>query len=83
MTAVAANVVALVTGTASEIGVWLRMTKKVAEAERLTKKGTEYCQMKRSLIQSLKTTMRRSNGRRVGSFRRCFDYFFLDDVVMT
>ncbi|CAN6564377.1 unnamed protein product [Malus baccata var. baccata] len=50
-TAVAANVVALVTGTASEIGVWLSMAKKVAEAERLTKKGTVYCQIARSLSQ--------------------------------
>lgn len=52
-TAVAANVVALVTGTASEIGVWLSMAKKVAEAERFTKKGIVYCQIERSLSQLL------------------------------
>lgn len=52
-TAVAANVVALVTGTASEIGVWLSMAKKVAEAERFTKKGIVYCQIERSLSQFL------------------------------
>lgn len=48
-TAVAAKVVALVTGTASDIGASLRMAKKVAEAVRLTKKGTVYCQIERSL----------------------------------
>lgn len=42
--AVAANVVALVTGTASDIGESLSRAKKVADAERFRKKGTEYCQ---------------------------------------
>lgn len=50
-TAVAANVVALVTGTASEIGAWLKIAKKVADAERLMKKGSEYCQKKSRVIQ--------------------------------
>jgi hypothetical protein len=49
--AVEANVVALVTGTASERGASERMEKKVAEAERLMMKGIEYCQMDRSLSQ--------------------------------
>jgi len=49
--AVAAKVVALVTGTASESGASERMAKKVAEAERLMRKGMEYCQMERSLNQ--------------------------------
>jgi uncharacterized membrane protein YciS (DUF1049 family) len=40
--AVAANIVALVTGM-----VWLRMAKKVAEAERFIKRGTECCQIER------------------------------------
>ncbi|KVH93882.1 hypothetical protein Ccrd_004055 [Cynara cardunculus var. scolymus] len=53
-TAVAANVVALVTGTAREIGVSLRIEKKAAEADRLTRKGTEYCQTKRRLNQSMR-----------------------------
>lgn len=48
-TAVAAKVVALVTGTASDIGALLRMAKKVAEAVRLSKKGRVYCQIERSL----------------------------------
>ena len=52
-TAVAANVVALVTGTARDIGVSLKMAKKIAEAERLSKKGREYCQNKRRLSQLL------------------------------
>ena len=50
-TAVAANVVALVTGTASEIGAWLKIAKKVADAERLMKKGSEYCQKKSRVSQ--------------------------------
>lgn len=50
-TAVEAKVVALVTGTARERGASERMEKKVAEAERLTRKGMEYCQIERSLIQ--------------------------------
>lgn len=50
-TAVAANVVALVTGTAKEIGVSLRIAKKVADAERFTMKGTEYCQVSKRLNQ--------------------------------
>ncbi|KAJ1437978.1 hypothetical protein SESBI_03408 [Sesbania bispinosa] len=49
--AVAAKVVALVTGTARERGASERMAKKVAEAERLMRKGTEYCQIQRSLNQ--------------------------------
>lgn len=52
-TAVAANVVALVTGTARDMGVSLKMAKKMAEAERLSKKGREYCQNKRRLSQLL------------------------------
>ncbi|KAK4396991.1 hypothetical protein Sango_1535700 [Sesamum angolense] len=48
-TAVAAKVVALVTGTAKEMGVSLKMAKKIAEAERLIRKGTVYCQIKRRL----------------------------------
>lgn len=56
-TAVAANVVALVTGTAREMGVWLRMAKKVAEAERFIKKGTEYCQIERRVSQFLSEAM--------------------------
>ncbi|CAL1359617.1 unnamed protein product [Linum trigynum] len=48
--AVAAKVVALVTGTASEIGASLKRAKKVADAERLIKKGIEYCQNSRRLI---------------------------------
>ncbi|CAL1414348.1 unnamed protein product [Linum trigynum] len=56
-TAVAANVVALVTGTASEIGASLRRAKKVAEAERLIKKGMEYCQNSRRLIALLSEEM--------------------------
>lgn len=48
-TAVAAKVVALVTGTATEIGESLKIAKKVAEAERFIKNGRVYCQMKRSL----------------------------------
>ncbi|QHO57102.1 uncharacterized protein DS421_3g79410 [Arachis hypogaea] len=50
-TAVAAKVVALVTGTARESGACERMAKKVREAERLTRKGMEYCQIHRSLNQ--------------------------------
>lgn len=49
--AVAAKVVALVTGTARERGASERMAKKVAEAERLMRKGMEYCQMERSFSQ--------------------------------
>ena len=56
-TAVAANVVALVTGTAREIGVWLRMAKKVAEAERFTEKGIVYCQIDRSFSQLFRDVM--------------------------
>lgn len=52
-TAVAANVVALVTGTARDMGVSLKMAKKIAEAERLSKKGREYCQNMRRLSQLL------------------------------
>lgn len=46
-TAVAANVVALVTGTARDKGVSLKMAKKVAEADKFIKKGTEYCHVRR------------------------------------
>lgn len=46
-TAVAAKVVAFVTGTAKEIGLSLNIAKKVAEADKFIKKGTEYCQVKR------------------------------------
>lgn len=42
-TAVATNVVALVTGTAREMGVCPKMAKKEAEAERLSNRGSEYC----------------------------------------
>lgn len=49
ITAVAANVVALVTGTAREMGVWPRIAKKEAEAERLRKSGTEYCHVRNRL----------------------------------
>ncbi|KAG6428663.1 hypothetical protein SASPL_112916 [Salvia splendens] len=48
-TAVAAKVVALVTGTATEIGESLNIAKKVAEADRFTTNGRVYCQIKRSL----------------------------------
>jgi hypothetical protein len=51
-TAVAANVVALVMGT-----VWLRMAKKVAEAERFIKKGIECCQIERRVSQLLNEAM--------------------------
>lgn len=44
-TAVAANVVAFVTGTVREMGVWLRIAKKVAEAEMFMRNGTVYCQI--------------------------------------
>uniref|UniRef100_A0A0E0KZD0 Uncharacterized protein n=1 Tax=Oryza punctata TaxID=4537 RepID=A0A0E0KZD0_ORYPU len=47
-TAVAAKVVALVTGTAMEIGAAPRRLKKAADAERLTANGTEYCHVRRS-----------------------------------
>ncbi|GLT98541.1 hypothetical protein SLE2022_160410 [Rubroshorea leprosula] len=50
-TAVAANVVAFVTGTASEIGASLNTAKKVADAVRLMMKGIEYCQKKRRVSQ--------------------------------
>lgn len=53
-TAVAAKVMALVTGTVREMGVWLRITKKVAEAERFMKKGMEYCQIERRVNQFLR-----------------------------
>ena len=53
-TAVAANVVALVTGTVREMGVWLRIAKKVTEAERFMKKGTVYCQIERRVSQFLR-----------------------------
>ncbi|KAI4376593.1 hypothetical protein MLD38_014339 [Melastoma candidum] len=46
-TAVAANVVALVIGTASEIGASRSRAKKATEADRLTRNGTEYCQNRR------------------------------------
>lgn len=52
-TAVAANVVALVTGTASDMGVSLKMAKKVAEADKFIKKGMEYCHVRRRLSQFL------------------------------
>lgn len=52
--AVEAKVVALVTGTARERGASERMEKKVAEAERLMRKGMEYCQIERSLSQLLR-----------------------------
>lgn len=52
-TAVAANVVALVTGTVREIGVWLRMAKKLAEAEILMRNGTVYCQINSRFTQFL------------------------------
>lgn len=55
--AVAAKVVALVTGTAREMGALLRREKNVAEAERLIRKGTEYCQKRRRLIQSRRAIM--------------------------
>lgn len=52
-TAVAANVVALVTGTAREMGLLLKIAKKVAEADRFSKKGMEYCQINSRLSQFL------------------------------
>lgn len=64
--AVAANVVALVTGTANEIGASLMRAKKVAEADRFIKNGSEYCQNKKSLTQlSNETKIFR---RRLGGF---------------
>ncbi|KAL0410630.1 UNVERIFIED_CONTAM: hypothetical protein Slati_3652700 [Sesamum latifolium] len=57
-TAVAAKVVALVTGTAKDMGVSLKMAKKVAEAERLIRKGTVYCQIKRRLNHFLSVFVR-------------------------
>lgn len=56
-TAVAANVVALVTGTAKEMGVSLRIAKKVAEAVRFTINGKEYCQVSKRLSQFLSVLM--------------------------
>lgn len=41
--AVAAKVLPLVTGTATEMGASPRMWKNAAEAERLMRNGTEYC----------------------------------------
>lgn len=58
-TAVAANVVALVTGTASDIGVSLKMAKKVADADKFIKKGTEYCHVRRRLSQFLQAASSR------------------------
>lgn len=45
---------AFVTGTVKEMGVCPRIAKKVAEAERLIKKGTEYCQIERRVSQFLR-----------------------------
>lgn len=47
-TAVAAKVVAFVTGTATEIGAAPRRLKKAADAARLTANGAEYCHVRRS-----------------------------------
>ncbi|EYU32316.1 hypothetical protein MIMGU_mgv1a016904mg [Erythranthe guttata] len=47
-TAVAANVVAFVTGTAKEMGVSIKMPKKVADADRFIRKGKVYCQINTS-----------------------------------
>lgn len=66
-TAVAAKVVALVTGTVSEIGVSLRMEKKVADAERFIKNGTVYCQIERSFDQFRNDIRSRANALMAGS----------------
>lgn len=55
--AVAAKVVALVTGTAKEIGVSLKLAKKVAEADKFSKNGTEYCQVSKRLSQLLRVVV--------------------------
>lgn len=55
-TAVAAKVVAFVTGTAKEIGVSFRVAKKVADAERFSINGKEYCQVSKRLNQFLRVS---------------------------
>ncbi|KAG5593031.1 hypothetical protein H5410_043545 [Solanum commersonii] len=56
-TAVAAKVVALVTGIAKEIGVSLRMAKNVADADKFRTNGKEYCHINFSLNQFLRVVM--------------------------
>ncbi|CAL9766676.1 unnamed protein product, partial [Musa acuminata subsp. burmannicoides] len=73
-TAVAANVVAFVTGTATEMGAPPSMWKKAAEADRLIRKGTEYCHVRRRSIHLRTWPRRRPRGRWPGVRDRSWSF---------
>ena len=57
VTAVAAKVTALVTGTATEMGAAPRSAKKAADAHRLAANGAEYCHVRRRAAHRRRTLL--------------------------